>query len=84
MKTLFAWLFLTSLSMAAGVEADSRRGAALFEQQRCNMCHATSSQGGKTTAPDLEQRLDRSYTPAGIASLMWNHAPRMWAAQREA
>jgi len=71
------------LAVAASYEADARRGAIVFEQQKCNTCHATS---GKSTnaAPNFGQRLDRDYTPAGMASRMWNHAPRMWAAIREA
>jgi cytochrome c5 len=35
---------------------------------------------GGTTGPDLSRRLDRDYTPAGMASRMWNHAPAMWSA----
>jgi mono/diheme cytochrome c family protein len=30
-------------------------------------------------APDLGRVLDRAYTPAELASTMWNHAPTMWA-----
>ncbi len=68
---------------ASGIEADARRGAAVFERQRCTTCHAAT---GKSTgtAPNFERRFDRNYTPAGVASRMWNHAPRMWAAIGEA
>ena len=45
----------------------------------CIACHSVAGHGG-TSAPDLSRRFDRDYTPAGIASLMWNHAPVMWAA----
>ena len=64
---------------AASFEADSKRGATLFREQRCTNCHAVGGSGA-STAPDLGRRLDRNYTPAGIASLMWNHAPVMWQA----
>jgi cytochrome c2 len=33
---------------------------------------------GAGQAPDLGRRLDRNYTPAGIAARMWDHAPVMW------
>lgn len=81
-KTVLAGLFATVTSLAlagASFEADSTRGAALFREQGCTNCHAVNGQGAKL-APDLGQRLDRNYTPAGITSLMWNHAPVMWAA----
>jgi cytochrome c551/c552 len=47
------------------------------------MCHSVAGGGGGTSAPDLARRLDRNYTPAGIASLMWNHAPTMFSAIRQ-
>ena len=83
MKAIVALMVLSSLAEAAGIEADARRGAIVFEQQRCTTCHATSGRSPRT-APIFERRLDRDYTPAGMASRMWNHAPRMWAAIREA
>ena len=61
----------------AGIEADARRGAEFFQSQLCTNCHSIRGTGGHS-APDLARRLDRSYTPAGIASQMWNHAPVMW------
>jgi mono/diheme cytochrome c family protein len=64
---------------AAIAEADARRGAEFFARQQCTACHTAGS-----AAPDLSRRLDRGYTPAGIASRMWNHAPKMWAKMREA
>ena len=45
----------------------------------CTSCHSVAGRGG-TSAPDLGRRFDRDYTPAGIASLMWDHAPAMWSA----
>ena len=31
------------------------------------------------SAPDLGRSIDRNFTPAALASTMWNHAPTMWA-----
>jgi cytochrome c2 len=63
----------------ASFSADSKRGALIFASQMCTNCHSVLGRGANT-APDLGRRLDRNYTPAGIASLMWNHAPAMWSA----
>ncbi len=82
MRSFFfvALLTLCSLTAAHGASfsADSKRGAAIFTSQMCTNCHSVAGHGG-TSAPDLGRRLDRDYTPAGIASLMWNHAPAMWS-----
>ncbi len=68
-----------ALAWGAPLEADARRGAEFFRSQGCVNCHSTRGEGaGK--APDLGRRLDRDYTPAGIAARMWSHAPVMWAA----
>ena len=83
MRTILALLVLSRLAAAAGVEANARRGAVVFEQQRCTMCHASSLVGENPTSK-FEQRPGADYTPAGIASRIWNHAPRMWAAIRDA
>ncbi len=61
-----------------GADADARRGAEFFANQKCNTCHST---GG---ARDLGRTLDRDYTPAAITAQMWNHAPSMWAAMAKA
>jgi len=82
-RIILALLVLSRLAAAAGVEANARRGAMVFEQQKCTMCHATSGIG-ENAASKFERRPGRDYTPAGMASRMWNHAPRMWAAIREA
>src|SRR5260370_39681676 len=63
----------------ASFSADSKRGALIFASQMCTNCHSVLGRGANT-ALDLGRRLDRTYTPAGIASLMWNHAPAMWSA----
>src|SRR6266568_7775671 len=72
-------------SLAAGVAAaqsfsvDSLRGERLFHVEGCILCHSIDGVGGKI-APDLGRRIDRNFTPASLASLMWNHAPTMWGA----
>jgi mono/diheme cytochrome c family protein len=67
---------------AAGpIVGDARRGEQLFQSEQCIQCHSFKGKGG-TTAPDLGLRIDRNFTPAAMASLMWNHAPDMWAAMR--
>lgn len=61
---------------------DARRGEQLFESQQCIQCHSIKGHGG-TLAPDLTKRVDRAFTPAVMASLMWNHAPDMWSAMKK-
>src|SRR5437773_4286870 len=58
---------------------DSQRGEQLFQSEGCIQCHSIEGKGGKI-APDLGKRIDRNYTPALLASVMWNHAPAMWTA----
>ena len=60
---------------------DARRGEQIFRSESCVGCHSLNGEGGKL-APDLGKRIDRNYTPAVMASVMWNHAPAMWAAMR--
>jgi mono/diheme cytochrome c family protein len=73
---------LTSSALAETVDADARRGADFFQAQHCVDCHGVKG-GGTSKAPDLGRRLDRDYTPAGIAARMWDHAPVMWAAMAQ-
>jgi cytochrome c2 len=61
------------------IPGDSERGGKLFETERCIQCHNIDGKGGKM-APDLGRQIDRNFTPASLASTMWNHAPVMWAA----
>jgi mono/diheme cytochrome c family protein len=90
MKSIAAWTVLAiscALSARPVVEADARRGAEFFETQHCNTCHSVgqavqAKQPG--SAPDLARRLDRDYTPAGLVSRMWDHAPIMWSAMAKA
>jgi mono/diheme cytochrome c family protein len=70
-------------SLAASlVPGDARRGEQLFQSERCVQCHSIKGKGG-TIAPDLTRRIDRNFTPSLMASLMWNHAPRMWAEMKK-
>ena len=76
-KTISALLVAAAcVSAAPSIEADARRGAEFFSQNACNGCHAPGS------ARDLARRLDRNYTPAALASRIWNHAPTMFAAMK--
>jgi cytochrome c2 len=63
---------------AGAASGDAGRGEQLFQSEQCIQCHSFQGKGG-TTAPDLSKRIDRNYTPAVMASLMWNHAPKMWS-----
>ena len=64
------------------VLGDARRGEQLFKSEQCVLCHSFKGVGG-TAAPDLSTHIDRDYTPAVMASLMWNHAPDMWAGMKK-
>ena len=61
------------------IPGDSSRGAKLFETEQCIHCHAVNGRGGKMGL-DLGRVVSRNYTPAHLASAMWNHAPTMWGA----
>ena len=75
---------LAALSALAAnmVPGDAQRGEKFFESQGCVKCHSIKGKGG-TSAPDLGRRIDRDFTPSQMASTMWNHAPRMWAAMKQ-
>ncbi len=60
------------------IPGDSSRGSAIFETERCIHCHAVNGRGGKIGV-DLGRAVPRHYTPAYLASTMWNHAPTMWS-----
>ena len=57
---------------------DAQRGEEVLRRENCLRCHNVRGAGG-ATAPDLGRDLARRYTPAALASVMWNHAPAMWA-----
>jgi mono/diheme cytochrome c family protein len=72
-----------SLTLAADEMGNARRGEQIFENQHCIQCHSINGHGG-TAAPDLGKRIAREFTPAAMVALMWNHAPQMWSAMRQA
>lgn len=57
-----------------GIDAD--RGAQFLRDENCLNCHSVRGEGGHT-APDLGRRLAANYTPAALASVVWNHMPAM-------
>ena len=67
---------------ADGIQGNAARGAKLFQTEQCVQCHSINGKGG-SAAPDLARRMDRDYTPTVMASLMWNHAPEMWAGMKQ-
>ncbi len=78
-----AWLFAMSLPAAPQLApGDARRGEQFFREQRCITCHSIRGQGGQS-APDLGAPIGRDFTPAWMASVMWNHAPAMWTAMEQ-
>ncbi|MBM3740796.1 MAG: c-type cytochrome [Acidobacteria bacterium] len=73
-------LLVAALAILPG---DARQGARIFTEQKCIVCHSVEGKGGKA-APDLGSSSSRAYTPSLLASLIWNHAPRMWSAMAAA
>jgi cytochrome c2 len=67
----------------AQTEADASRGPQILKAQNCDRCHAIGP-NQKGTAPTLGKSLNREYSPAGLVSAMWNHAPTMWQAMTKA
>jgi mono/diheme cytochrome c family protein len=70
------------LAAADTPAGEARRGETLFQNEQCIQCHSIKGAGGKLGG-DLSKLIDRDYTPAVMASLMWNHAPDMWAAMKK-
>jgi mono/diheme cytochrome c family protein len=82
-RVIAAGAALGSIAFAADIAAgDARRGEALFETEQCIRCHSVKGRGAGV-APDLSRRIDRDFTPTAMASLMWNHAPDMWAGMKQ-
>src|SRR5579871_367180 len=76
-------LLAASSALAANeVLGEARRGEQVFLTEHCVECHNTNGRGG-TLASDLGKHIDRDFTPAAMAALMWNHAPEMWPAMRK-
>ncbi len=61
------------------ISGDSARGEKVFEREQCIRCHRVNGRGGKMGA-DFSVVVSRNYTPAHLATTMWNHAPVMWGA----
>jgi len=77
-----AVLVAAGSALAAGeVAGDARRGEQIFTTERCVQCHSINGRGG-SLAPDLGTHIGRDFTPAIMATLMWNHAPEMWEAMK--
>jgi len=62
------------------IPGSSERGERLFKSMDCISCHSFNGAGG-TLAPDLSQKREIVRTPIQLATVLWNHAPRMWRAQ---
>lgn len=61
------------------IAGDAQRGAEVLRRENCLACHSVRGEGAHA-APDLGRRTAQRYTPAVLASVMWNHAPAMWGA----
>ena len=79
-RAYFALLFSAA---ACAWAADARRGALVLEDQNCLACHTVGGQAAGHEAPpnaiDLAKPLTSTYTPAALASMLWNHTPAMWS-----
>ena len=72
-----------ALAGQPGVQVQSlpgsvRRGEQLLREKGCLDCHALKGTGG-SRAPDFAQLSLGADSPAGIATAVWNHGPRMLA-----
>ena len=81
-RAILMLIAVWSAQAASIVPGDARRGEQLFDTQQCIQCHSVKGRGANL-APDLAKRVDRDFTPTVMASLMWNHAPEMWAAMKK-
>jgi len=75
-------LSASGLLSAGVIPGDPRLGEKMFHTQNCVACHSISGQGG-TIAPDLGKGAARFYSPASMASRLWNHAPAMFDAMKQ-
>jgi mono/diheme cytochrome c family protein len=81
-RTIGALVLLSCAASADDIApGEAKRGEQLFRSQQCIHCHSMNGRGGGY-APDLARRIDRSYNPAVMASVIWNHAPQMWAGMK--
>ena len=86
MWRVFAFCAMAAAAPAAVepvISGDSERGRKVFESEQCVRCHSVNGRGGKMGA-DFRLLMSRSYTPATLATTMWNHAPLMFGAMEAA
>ena len=76
---LFAFLYTARYVGQAG---DSERGRRVFEEKTCTACHSLRGAGGNV-GPDLSHRAAVD-SLVGWTQAMWNHAPAMERAMRQA
>lgn len=63
---------------AVHVTGVPERGAALFfGAKRCSICHAVNGRGGRI-GPDLGAIHPVKPAMGWLATVLWNHAPKMW------
>lgn len=77
-RSMVRWI-VVFLVCAAASGMDPQRGAQVARDQNCLNCHNVRGVGSVKNS-DLAARLVDRYTPADLASLMWNHLPQMWSA----
>jgi mono/diheme cytochrome c family protein len=87
MKKLAAVLFSVFVCLPAGwsagmIPGSAERGSALFKEKQCVGCHKIQGTGGNL-APDLASHPSGRFTPAVLATAIWNHGPNMWAAMEK-
>src|SRR3954470_11433626 len=81
--TLLAAATTAQAAVEPVVSGDSVRGEKIFEGEQCVKCHSVNGRGGKMGA-DFSVVVSRSYTPAHLASTVWNPAPVMAGARAAA
>lgn len=59
------------------VTGNPRRGAALFRDKQCSICHSINGAGGRV-APDLAATRPGMPAMGWLSSALWNHAPGMF------
>lgn len=69
---LFAYVYTLGYF---GAEGDAERGAEIFIESRCIVCHQVDGRGG-VVGPVLDD-VGETGAPIEIAAAMWNHAPAM-------
>ena len=78
MADLLAYLVFIQFANAAG---DAAKGAAIFRDKSCAICHAVAS-GTTSPGPALARPAGRR-SPLDWASVMWNHPPNTVEQLRE-